>query len=167
MNPRRSSDFPNINQRRPRTCGKLEPGRIDFASRWCSDFPSVRSVRASAIHGKLLLAMLLLASVRCGNPHAILQFTAPATVMAASPFTITVAVMINGARDNVINSRMHFTSSDPAASLPSDYYFSSADAGSHSFTNAFTLMTPGKQTISADIFDASAIKGSATVSVLP
>jgi hypothetical protein len=114
-----------------------------------------------------LVAASLLVCFGCGNPHAILEFAAPSAVTAGSPFTVTVTATVNGNRDTIINSRMHFTSSDPGAILPGDYYFSTTDAGSHTFTNGFALITPGKQTISADIFDATGINGSVTVSVLP
>jgi hypothetical protein len=106
-------------------------------------------------------------SSSCANPHAILQLTTPSSATAGSPFTVTVIATINGKPDTIINSPVHFTSSDPAALLPPDYYFSRADAGSHTFTNGFTLMTPGTQTISGGIHDAAGIKGSATIAVAP
>jgi hypothetical protein len=127
----------------------------------------LRAARVYRSRASILVAASLVACLGCGNSHAILQFAAPSAVTAASPFTVTVTATVNGNRDRIINSRMHFTSSDPAAILPGDYYFSTTDAGSHTFTNGFTLMTPGNQTISADIFDATGINGSATVSVLP
>jgi hypothetical protein len=132
-----------------------------------SHLRTVRGARRYTSRARMLLATLLLACVGCGNPHAILQLSAPATATVGSPFTVTVTATVNGNRDTIINSRMHFTSSDPAAILPEDYYFSTADAGSHTFTNGFTLMTPGNQAISADIFDATGINGSATIAVLP
>jgi hypothetical protein len=67
----------------------------------------------------------------------------------------------------IINSIISFTSSDPAAVLPGSYQFTSAHAGSRTWTNGFTLMTPGNQTISASIFDASGINGTASVTVSP
>jgi hypothetical protein len=103
----------------------------------------------------------------CGNAHATLDFIAPSTAKAGTPFTVTVNVVYKGKPDTVINSHIHFTSSDPAAVLPSDYYFTPADAGSHTWTNGFTLMTPGNQTISATIFDATGINGTANVTVSP
>lgn len=115
------------------------------------------------------LAVMLasLAGAGCGTTHAILDFTAPPAAKAGSPFSVTVTVMIKGTRDTVINSRIHFTSSDPAAILPGDYYFTPADAGSHTWPNGFTLVTPGNQTISGSIVDATGIDGLATVSVSP
>jgi len=103
----------------------------------------------------------------CATPHAILNFTAPSTVTAGSPFTVTVRVTIEGKQDTIINSPIHFTSSDPAAVLPSDYLFTSADTGSHTWTNGFTLVTPGNQTISGSIYDAPGINGTAQVTVSP
>ena len=108
----------------------------------------------------------------CGTPHATLQFTAPANVTAGAPFTITVTVLYQGKIDTVINSPIHFTSSDPAAALPGNYYFTASDAGSHTFANAFVLATPSSQTISGYIyFDSSmtksGINGSATITVSP
>ncbi|HKU23870.1 MAG TPA: hypothetical protein VJQ54_00285 [Candidatus Sulfotelmatobacter sp.] len=117
--------------------------------------------------GALCLAGMGLLSSGCGTTHAVLNFTAPRTVMAGSPFTVTVAVTINGHPDTVINSRIHFTSSDPAAVLPGDYYFTTADVGSHTWTNGFTLATPGNQIISGEIIDAIGINGRANVTVSP
>jgi hypothetical protein len=115
----------------------------------------------------LCLAGVSLATFGCGTTHAILNFTAPHTAAAGSPFTVAVTVTINGKQDTVINSRIHFTSSDTAAVLPQDYYFTPTDAGSHTWTNGFTLATPGNQTISGQIIDASGINGTANVIVTP
>jgi hypothetical protein len=103
----------------------------------------------------------------CGTPHAILDFSAPSTAAAGSAFTVTVTATIGGKRDTIINSYINFTSSDPAAVLPGLYRFTPADAGSHTWTNGFILMTLGNQTVSASIFDASGINGTANVTVSP
>ncbi|HKV79867.1 MAG TPA: hypothetical protein VJP02_17090 [Candidatus Sulfotelmatobacter sp.] len=103
----------------------------------------------------------------CGTTHAVLNVAAPLTATAGSPFTVNVTVTIDGKRDAVINSRIHFTSSDPAAALPKDYYFTPADAGSHTWTNGFVLATSGNQTISGEIIDAIGISGSANIAVSP
>jgi hypothetical protein len=103
----------------------------------------------------------------CGSTHATLDFVAPSTTTAGVPFTVTVNVLYEGKPDTVINSHIHFTSSDPTAVLPPDYYFTPADAGSHTWTNGFTLSTPGNQTISGAIFDATGINGNARISVSP
>jgi hypothetical protein len=113
----------------------------------------------------LTAAIAISMTFGCGTPHAILNFTAPSTATAGSPFTVTVTVTIDGRRDTIINSYISFTSSDPAAVLPSQYRFTAADAGSHTWTNGFTLLTPGNQTISATIYDAPGINGTANVTV--
>lgn len=131
-----------------------------------SDTPESRRFVAPPLWA-LSVAALLLATVSCGTRHAILIFTAPATAMAGSPFTVTVTVMIGSNRDTIINNRVHFTSSDPSAVLPGDYYFTPADAGSHTWPNGFILATAGSQTISGEIIEATGINGSATILVTP
>lgn len=137
--------------RRPDLMPGLEAGRSLTTSRHCVWW----------------IIWMLLAASGCGTKHAILNFTAPATTAAGAPFTVTVEVLYHGERDAAINSRIHFASSDPAAVLPPDYYFTPADAGSHTWTNGFSLTTTGSQTISGSIADASGINGSATIAVSP
>jgi hypothetical protein len=116
----------------------------------------------------LSIAVLTLWMCGCGaTTHATLSFVSPAAVTAGSPFTVTVNVLYQGKPDTVINSRIHFTSSDPGAVLPSDYYFTPADGGSHTWTNGFILRTAGNQNIAGEIIEASGINGSATISVSP
>jgi len=115
----------------------------------------------------LMAALAAMSPSGCGTAHATLDFIAPSTTTAGTPFTVTVNVLSQGKADTVIHSPIHFSSSDPAPVLPPDYYFTSADAGSHTWTNRFTLSTPGKQTISGAIFDAKGINGSATLTVTP
>jgi hypothetical protein len=103
----------------------------------------------------------------CGTTRATLNFTAPSTVTAGTPFTVTVTVVYEDQRDTVIDSQIEFTSSDPAATLPTAYFFTTADAGSMTWPNGFTLRTPGTQTISANIYNATGINGSAKITVSP
>jgi hypothetical protein len=114
-----------------------------------------------------ILIVVAMLSSSCATPHATLNFTAPSSATAGVPFTVTVSVLYKGMPDTIINSQIHFTSSDPAAVLPPDYYFTSTDAGSHTWTNGFTLSTPGNQTISGSIFNATGINGAATIAVAP
>jgi hypothetical protein len=79
------------------------------------------------------------------------QFTlsgSPTTVTAGVPGTLTVTARdTNG---NVLTGyagTVHFTSSDPRATLPADYTFTAADLGVHTF--AVTLVTAGSQSITA------------------
>ena len=115
----------------------------------------------------LTAAVAISMTFGCAAPHAVLNFTAPTTATAGTPFTVTVTATVNGERDTIINSYISFTSSDPAAVLPPQYRFTPADAGSHTWTNGFTLMTSGDQAISATIYDAPGINGSANVTVAP
>jgi hypothetical protein len=113
----------------------------------------------------LTTAIAISMTFGCGTPHAILDFSAPSTATAGSRFTVAVTVTVGGKPDTIVNSYINFTSSDPAAVLPGLYRFTPADAGSHTWTNGFVLMTPGSQTISASLYDASGINGNATVTV--
>lgn len=119
---------------------------------------ALRSLVLSVTLGTLL-------TVDCGNPHAILEVTAPSSVNAGLPFSVTVTAKIGGKQDRIINSYISFTSSDPSAILPARYQFTAADAGAHTWTNSFILKAPGNQTISATIFDATGINGTAAVNV--
>jgi hypothetical protein len=100
----------------------------------------------------------------CGTP-ATLVINAPSRAVAGSPFTITVTAMVGGSRDTIINSPIHFTSSDSAAVLPGDYDFTANDAGSHTFTNGVTLMTAGNQSITATVIGAPGLNGTTNVTV--
>lgn len=113
-----------------------------------------------------------LLTLGCGTPHATLVFTAPSNVVAGIPFTVTVTVLYDGKPDSVVNSPIRFSSSDPAAVLPGNYYFTQSDAGSHTWTNVFTLKTPGTETISGYLYFTgsqakSGINGSVTMTVSP
>ena len=101
----------------------------------------------------------------CGTPTANLQISAPTSAPAGSSFTVTVTAVVGGSRDGMFNSVIHFTSSDSAAVLPSDYEFTAADAGSHTFSNGITLMTTGNQSIRATDTVASSITATANITV--
>ena len=106
-----------------------------------------------------------LTTLSCGTSgHAILEVSAPSNVVAGVPFTATVTAMYHGARDTVIDGPIHFTSSDPAAVLPTLYVFTAADAGSHVFNNLL-LNTPGNQSMTVSDYDASPIAGTVNIVV--
>jgi len=100
----------------------------------------------------------------CGSGHANLQISAPATVVAGTPFSATVTAMYQGRRDSVIDGPIHFTTTDQGAHLPTLYVFTAADAGSHTFTG-LTLVTPGNQTVTVSDYDATPIAGSISILV--
>lgn len=105
-----------------------------------------------------------LVSLSCGSSHAILEISAPPSVVAGVPFTATVTAMYNGKRDTVIDGPIHFTTSDTAAHLPTLYLFTAADAGSHTFSD-LTLVTPGNQTMTVSDYDATPIAGTVNIMV--
>ena len=121
-------------------------------------------LRAARLLRALSVAIVGLASFSCGSSHAILVISAPATVVAGSPFNATVTAMYNGERDTVIDGPIHFTTSDKAAALPTLYVFTAADAGSHTFTG-LTLVTPGNQTMTVSDYDATPIAGTVNIMV--
>ena len=70
----------------------------------------------------------------------------PASITSGQPFTYTVrAVDSNGVTVADYRGRVRFSSSDSSASLPSDYTFTSSDAGRHTFTA--TLRSQGRQSL--------------------
>lgn len=146
---------------------KLNTGSLRFGAKCFGKSRRLSRENVPSALRRCALCTLLaaLTTFGCGTTHATLDFTAPSTATAGSPFTVTVTVMIGEKRDTVINSSIHFTSSDPAAVLPSDYYFTPSDAGSHTWSNGFILMTPGSQTISGEIIGATGINGNATITV--
>jgi hypothetical protein len=88
------------------------------------------------------------------------------SVGAGTPFSVTV--IAEDDQGNVLTNytgTVHFSSTDPHATLPPDYAFTTADAGRHTFVNGVTLRTPGPQTITAQDVAVPTIRGSATVQV--
>ncbi len=92
---------------------------------------------------------------------------APSSVFTAQPFSITVTA-VDTANAPVAGYRgtVHFASTDLAAVLPTDYTFTAADAGSHTFS-AIVLNTAGAQTISVNDTNTTAVKGTILINVNP
>jgi hypothetical protein len=85
------------------------------------------------------------------NPNPATHFTINSSfngiATAGTPFSMTViALDANNQVANGYQGTLHFSSSDPQASLPADYTFTPADAGAHTFT--FALKTAGTQALS-------------------
>jgi hypothetical protein len=94
--------------------------------------------------------------------------TAPATATAGTAFNLTVKVVDTLGQTAVgYTGTVHFNSSDSQAVLPSDYTFTSGDAGVHTFTSGVTLKTAGNQPVAATDTATAAITGSSTVAVTP
>lgn len=142
-------------------------GFIGFVARFSGKSASlgVGNIPAALRPWVLSAVVSGLATFGCGTPAANLVISAPSNVIAGSPFTVTVTAMAGGSRDRIINSAIHFTSSDRAAVLALDYQFAATDAGSHTFVKAFTLRTPGSQSITATVTTSSVINGTALVTV--
>jgi hypothetical protein len=102
------------------------------------------------------------------NPTTADHFSinAPASTVDGSPFNVTAT-----ARDPFGNvatgyrGTVHFTSSDPQATLPGDYSFTAGDAGVHTFS--VTLRSVGNRTVTVTDTANATITGSATITVNP
>ena len=142
-------------------------GFVRFYSRFSGESArlGLRNVRAARVLWALSAVLAGLVALSCGVPSANFVVSAPSSVTAGIPFTVTATAMVNGHRDTIMDGPMHFTSSDPAAVFPGVYVFTAADAGSHTFTNAVTLMTPGNQTLTASDYVAAVITGTTNVTV--
>jgi hypothetical protein len=83
------------------------------------------------------------------TPAAVSQFriTAPASVTALTPFTITITAL-DPYGNQVVNytGTIHFSSSDALALLPANYTFTAADSGQHTFSSVVLWQT-GTQTV--------------------
>jgi hypothetical protein len=83
----------------------------------------------------------------------------PSTTTAGDSHTFTVTVQDPfGGTVAGYTGTVHFTSTDQAAGLPADYTFTTADAGTHTFSA--TLTTAGTQSITATDTANSGITGS-------
>jgi hypothetical protein len=87
------------------------------------------------------------------SPAAVsrLQFSgATPTVTAGTPtsFTLTARDAYNNAVTGFTGS-VHFTTTDPAGTVPPDYAFQGSDQGVHTFTNATTFFTAGARSVTA------------------
>lgn len=93
-----------------------------------------------------------------------LAISAPSSATAGRSFQVTVTAEDGGG--NVVTSysgTVHFTSSDPAAGLPTNYTFTGADDGSHTFT--VNLADVGSQSITVGDTSTSALTATSTITV--
>ena len=74
----------------------------------------------------------------------------PSPVREGTPADVYVAAYNeDGSVDTGYRGTIHFTSTDPAATLPADYTFTAGDNGDHLFPNGVTLRTVGEQIVTA------------------
>jgi hypothetical protein len=117
---------------------------------------------ASTITGKATI------SVQAAAATHVTVAASPSIPTAGTAFSVTVTAFDPYGNVAVgYLGTVHFTSSDPTASLPKDYAFSAADKGKHVFTKAVTLHTAGSRTVTATDTVTSSITGKATVAVQP
>jgi parallel beta-helix repeat protein len=84
----------------------------------------------------------------------------PGTVTAGSVSSVTVTVFdVYGNVATGYTGTVDFTSTDTGAGLPADYTFKAADAGSHTFTKAVTLVSAGSRTVTATDTTTATILG--------
>jgi hypothetical protein len=95
-----------------------------------------------------------------------LVVSAPASATAGTPFDLVVTALdpFNNTASGYAGT-VAFTSTDAGATLPSNYTFTPADSGVHTFSGGATLIHAGSQTITATDTTTSSITGSAAVTV--
>ena len=100
------------------------------------------------------------------NPGAAAVFVVsgfPSSINAGSSGSFTVKAQDSSSNTATgYTGTIHFTSSDPQASLPANYTFLAAEHGVHTFTNGATLRTAGSQSITATDTQNGNVAGSQT-----
>jgi sugar lactone lactonase YvrE len=86
------------------------------------------------------------------------------SVVAGTPVSLTVTAEDAAGNPGAYLGTVHFSSTDPLASLPPDYTFTAADNGVHTFTDVI-LRTAGSPTVTATDTATGSITGTATVTV--
>ncbi len=108
-----------------------------------------------------------LGSVQSNSGAALsLALSLPTSLVAGTAQSLTVTALAPGGNPaGTYAGTVHFTSSDANAQLPSDYTFTSADAGVHTFS--LTLETADPQTLAVVDLANSGLSASQTVTVGP
>lgn len=131
-----------------------------YDTRWDNDVlnPAFSSLKASDFE-----------VVQLGWAPAIsLVLTMPGALGSGDATTATLtAYDANGDVATGYFGTVHFISTDGAATLPIDYTFIGSDAGTHMFTNGFTLRTAGSHVITVTDVASATITGSKGVTVGP
>jgi hypothetical protein len=93
-----------------------------------------------------------------------IQSTGSATAGMPAPVTVRVLDRYGNAAVNAAGVTVHFMSTDPQATLPADYAFTTNDHGVHAFTSDVVLRTVGQQFVSiVDAVDPNRTAGTAVV----
>jgi sugar lactone lactonase YvrE len=104
------------------------------------------------------------------TPAVASELTVSITSPVGSGTPVNVTVTAKDEFDNVATGyvgTVHFTSSDGAATLPSNYTFLFAEEGIHTFPLGVTLQTAGLQSVTATDTVEGAITGTVNVTVGP
>lgn len=102
---------------------------------------------------------------RCVLAPAELVLSGASPTNSGDPVSVTITVRdATGATLSTYLGTVTFSSTDLAASVPANYTFTKADAGTHTFT--FTPRTAGTQTLYVHDVKAQGVKGSSTAEVL-
>jgi hypothetical protein len=102
------------------------------------------------------------------QPTISLVLTMPDTLGAGNPADATLtAYEADGDLATGYSGTVHFTSTDGSATLPLNYTFTGADAGTHAFPGGFTLQTAGSHVITVTDVATATITGSKGVTVGP
>jgi hypothetical protein len=92
----------------------------------------------------------------------------PSSAVAGTALTGTLTAKDSFGQTAVgYTGTVHFGSTDGQAALAGNYAFTLGDAGTHVFTNGFTLQTAGNQTVTAADMATASLTGSASVAVSP
>lgn len=131
-----------------------------YDTRWNNDVlnPAFHSLRASDFE----------VVQRGWHPAVTFVLTLPQNTGAGDAMTATLTAY--DANYNVATGytgTVQFTSTDGSATLPLNYTFTGADGGVHTFTNGFTLRTPGSQLVTVRDVAVTTNSGTVGVSVGP
>ena len=97
-----------------------------------------------------------------------LTVSVPSSASAGAPTSFTVTARdASGGTVAGYRGTVHFTSTDPQATVPVDYTFVAGDAGTRTFTGGLTFRTSGSQVVTAADTVQAARTATATVVVGP
>src|SRR5579864_537306 len=121
---------------------------------FCNQFEALVTVNGNSYQVQTIASNMQtkaqsLNGVACVARPAVFGTNTPTNAVPGSPFTLTLDAQssVDGSFLTAYSDTVHFTSSDPGASLPADYTFTAGDRGSHTFN--ITLNTTGTQTVTA------------------
>jgi streptogramin lyase len=149
----------------PIPTGNSQPGAITAGPDGDLWFTEGNGNKVSRITSRALTGS---ATVAVPGPatHYVVTTGAANPDVVGTPFTVTVTAQDSHNLTAIgYTGTVHFTSTDPQATLPADYTFTAADNGVHTFSGVI-LRTPGSHSITATDKVTGTITGSAPVNVV-